>query len=58
MTCIDCGHIHTPDGCTGEPTPSDLWAGVSPVACDCDLTAPNPRDARVAAEPQRAKEKS
>lgn len=35
-TCPDCGHIHTPDGCTGAPTPSDLWAGVTPSACDCD----------------------
>lgn len=31
-----CGHIHTEDGCTGEPTPSDLWAGVTPSACDCE----------------------
>lgn len=35
-TCADCGHIHTSHGCTGEPTPSDLWAGVSPAVCDCD----------------------
>lgn len=35
-TCPDCGHCHTPDGCTGPPTPSDRWAGVSPSACDCD----------------------
>ena len=34
-TCGDCGHVHTPDGCIGEPTPSDRWAGVSPSACDC-----------------------
>ena len=41
--CPDCGHIHTPHGCTGEPTPSDLWAGVSVDGCDCipieDLTS-------------------
>lgn len=34
--CPDCGHLHTPDGCTGDPTPSDLWAGVTPAVCDCD----------------------
>jgi hypothetical protein len=34
-SCEDCGHIHTPDGCTGPPTPSDQWAGVSPSSCDC-----------------------
>jgi len=33
--CADCGHVHTPDGCTGDPTPSDLWAGVSVSKCDC-----------------------
>lgn len=33
--CADCGHIHTPHGCTGEPTASDLWAGVSVGTCDC-----------------------
>ena len=37
-TC--CGHIHTPHGCTGEPTPSDRWAGVTPAACDCDVVIP------------------
>lgn len=35
LTCRDCGHRHTPDGCAGEPTPSDRWAGVAPAACDC-----------------------
>ena len=34
--CLDCGHCHTPTGCIGDPTPSDLWAGVAPAACDCD----------------------
>lgn len=34
--CGDCGHVHTPTGCTGPPTPSDLWAGVSVEGCDCD----------------------
>lgn len=34
--CPDCDHFHTPDGCTGPPTPSDLWAGVSVEGCDCD----------------------
>jgi hypothetical protein len=34
--CPDCGHAHTPDGCTGDPTPSDLWAGVSVSGCDCE----------------------
>lgn len=34
--CLGCGHIHTPDGCSGPPTPSDRWAGVSPAICDCD----------------------
>lgn len=38
VTC--CGHIHTPHGCTGEPTPSDRWAGVTPAACDCDVVIP------------------
>lgn len=33
--CSDCGHIHTPTGCLGSPTPSDLWAGVNPSDCDC-----------------------
>lgn len=35
--CAECGHAHTPMGCTGDPTPSDLWAGVAPAACDCEL---------------------
>ena len=34
--CADCGHVHTPDGCAGDPTQSDLWAGVLPAGCDCD----------------------
>jgi uncharacterized OB-fold protein len=36
--CPECGHRHMPDpeGCVGDPTPSDLWAGVSVEACDCD----------------------
>lgn len=34
--CAACGHVYTLDGCTGDPTPSDLWAGVSPEGCDCD----------------------
>lgn len=34
--CEVCGHEFDEDGCTGEPTPSDRWAGVSPSACDCD----------------------
>lgn len=34
--CSACGHIHTADGCVGEQTPSDRWAGVSPSVCDCD----------------------
>lgn len=34
--CAECGHAHTPMGCTGDPTPSDLWAGVTPAACDCE----------------------
>ncbi len=38
--CPDCGHQHTPNGCTGNPTPSDLWAGVSPAVCDCDSDIP------------------
>ena len=38
--CPDCGHQHTPNGCTGDPTSSDLWAGVSPAACDCDTVIP------------------
>lgn len=33
--CPDCGHVHTPSGCSGDPTPSDLWAGVSVEGCDC-----------------------
>lgn len=35
VVCTECGHIHTAVGCTGDPTPSDLWAGVMPAACDC-----------------------
>lgn len=35
--CADCGHEHTADGCTGTPTASDDWAGVTPAACDCNL---------------------
>ena len=35
-SCAECGHVHSPDGCTGPPTPSDLWAGVSVAGCDCD----------------------
>lgn len=40
--CPDCGHDpHEFVGCTGDPTPSDLWAGVSVSACDCSgLTSP------------------
>lgn len=34
--CPECGHVHIPEGCVGPPTPSDLWAGVTPGACDCD----------------------
>lgn len=34
--CLSCGHIHTLDGCSGPPTPSDRWAGVSPAICDCN----------------------
>lgn len=35
-TCGDCGHTHVEAGCSGPPTPSDLWAGVSPSTCDCN----------------------
>jgi hypothetical protein len=35
--CPDCEHVHTPEGCTGPPSPSDVWAGVSPVVCDCGV---------------------
>lgn len=38
--CEDCGHRHTPNGCEGSPTASDLWAGVSPGACDCPGVTP------------------
>jgi hypothetical protein len=41
-SCAECGHIHTLDGCTGPPTPSDQWAGVSPSACDCPTYPPEP----------------
>ena len=36
--CPECGHRHLPDpdGCVGEPTASDLWAGVSVESCDCN----------------------
>jgi hypothetical protein len=37
QTCAGCGHIHSPEGCTGPPTPSDVWAGVMPAACDCHV---------------------
>ena len=36
----ECQHMHTPDGCTGPPSPSDIWAGVSVSTCDCDEVAP------------------
>lgn len=39
-TCRDCGHRHTPGGCSGPATPSDRWAGVSPAVCDCPATHP------------------
>lgn len=56
--CLDCGHLHTPDGCTGDPTPSDLWAGVSVSGCDCDfdfvrgaqMTTDNTHEAETLAE--------
>lgn len=38
--CGDCEHRHTANGCDGPPSPSDLWAGVSPSACDCDAETP------------------
>lgn len=40
--CDDCGHQHSDRGfgCVGAPTPSDLWAGVSPSACDCQPYRP------------------
>jgi hypothetical protein len=38
--CPDCGHLHTPDGCKGDSTASDLWAGVTPAACDCTRVLP------------------
>jgi hypothetical protein len=34
--CPDCHHQHTPTGCVGDPSPSDLWAGVDVAVCDCD----------------------
>lgn len=34
--CPECEHVHTADGCTGPSSDSDLWAGVTPSACDCD----------------------
>lgn len=40
--CSECGHRHTPEGCTGDPTPSDRWAGVPVSACDCASPAPTP----------------
>jgi hypothetical protein len=40
-TCPECGHQWSPDGCTGDPTPSDLWAGISPSACDCLCPIPS-----------------
>ena len=43
-SCASCGHIHAASGCTGPPTPSDLWAGVPVSSCDCDET-PAPRAA-------------
>ena len=33
--CGDCHHQHGPHGCYGQPSPSDLWAGVTPAVCDC-----------------------
>ena len=38
--CPECYHTHTPDGCTGDPSPSDIWAGVTPEKCDCDEEQP------------------
>lgn len=40
VRCPECQHMHTPDGCTGPPSPSDIWAGVSVSTCDCDEVAP------------------
>lgn len=40
--CLGCGHIHTPNGCSGPQTPSDRWAGVSPATCDCNDDGPTP----------------
>jgi hypothetical protein len=34
--CPECLHEHTPIGCVGPPSPSDVWAGVYSSACDCD----------------------
>lgn len=44
-TCPECCHTVTRNGCTGDPTPSDLWAGVSPAACDCPCPIP-PEDGK------------
>jgi hypothetical protein len=46
MKCPNCHHTHTAQGCTGPPSPSDLWAGVTPAVCDCDTTNhPRPGEA-------------
>lgn len=50
--CEDCGHIHTPSGCTGPPTPSDLWAGVSVAGCDCDFDTTTPPAPESATDPR------
>ena len=43
--CPDCGHDpHEFIGCTGNPTPSDLWAGVPVAACDCSGVTPPAED--------------
>lgn len=36
VACPECGHLHTPRGCSGPPTPSDRWAGVTVASCDCE----------------------
>ena len=41
--CPECHHQHTPEGCKGDPSPSDIWAGVSVSTCDCDDDMEAPR---------------
>ena len=39
-SCGECWHLHNEVGCYGDPSPSDLWAGVTPASFDCPAWKP------------------